>query len=143
MADRYMTDDMTKTRFRLLILFYVVSLAAVAVDAQYFPAQVSEELSAAYAREVVQPLVFSPAVFLTLSAIALVAIIVPPVALFFFRKWGRWFGLCATVAMLVAVPFLGPSLTSGFGTAVSQLSAMLWGSILTLAYFSPVSSDFL
>ena len=133
---------MTKTRFRLLILCYVVSLAAVAVDVQYFPAQVSDELTAAYTKEAVQPLMFSPTVFLILSAIALLAIVVPPVALFFFRKWGRWFGLCATVTMLVAVPFLGPSLTSGFGTAVSQLSAILWGSILTLAYFSPLSSDF-
>lgn len=133
---------MTKMHFRILIFCYAASLAAVAVDAQYFPKQVSEELSAAYAKEVVQPLVFSPVVFLVLSTIALVAIVVPPVALFFFRKWGRWLGLCATVAMLIAVPFLGPSLTSGFGTAVSQLSAMLWGAILALAYFSSLSSAF-
>ncbi len=137
-----MHDARTKSRFRILIICYVVSLIVVAIETQYFPAQVSDELSVVYAKEAIQPLVSSPAIFLVLSVIALVAIVAPPAALFFFRKWGRWSGLCATAAMFVALPFLGPSLTSGFGTAVSQLSAMLWGAILALAYFSSVRSDF-
>jgi hypothetical protein len=138
-----MTDGLTKTRFRALIVCYVALLVAAAVvDVQYFPAQISEELAAAYNKEAIQPLVASPTVFLLLSVIALVAIIVPPVALFCFRKWGRWSGLCTTIAMLVASTFLGPSLMSGLGTALLQVSAMVWGGILALAYFSPVSSEF-
>lgn len=141
---------MTKARFRILILCYfatllhcyIATLVAAAVDAAYFPAQVSEELTAAYTKEALAPLAFSPAVFLSLSAVSLVAIIVPPMALFFFKKWGRWFGVCTTLTMLVALPFLGPSLSSGFGTAVLQLSAILWGAVLALAYCSPISRDF-
>ena len=133
---------MTKPRFRILILSYIATLVATAVDAVYFPAQVSEELAAAYAKEALPPFVFSPAVFLVLAAVSLAAIIIPPVSLFFFKKWGRWLGVCTTIVMFVALPFLGPSLSSGFGTAVLQLSAALWGAALALAYFSPISRDF-
>ncbi|MBB4096018.1 hypothetical protein HGG72_16785 [Ochrobactrum pecoris] len=41
---------MTKTRFRILIFSYIATLVATAVDAVYFPAQVSEELAATYAK---------------------------------------------------------------------------------------------
>ncbi|MEJ5021025.1 hypothetical protein WH297_14980 [Ochrobactrum vermis] len=133
---------MTKQRFRILILSYIATLVATAVDAVYFPAQVSKELAAAYAKEALPPFVFSPAVFLVLAAVSLAAIIIPPVSLFFFKKWGRWLGVCTTIVMLVGLPFLGPSLSSGFGTAVLQLSAALWGAVLALAYFSPISRDF-
>ncbi|MGH6763590.1 MAG: hypothetical protein ACRECW_18600 [Phyllobacterium sp.] len=133
---------MITTRFRMLILCYIATLAATGVEELYFPAQFSEELATAYSTEALHPFALNPNVFLVLSAIAVVAIVVPPAAMFYFRKWGRSFGVCATVAMLVALPFLGPSLSSGFGTAVSQLSAILWGAIIALAYFSPVSRDF-
>ena len=133
---------MTKARFRILILCYALSLAAAAVDSVYFPAQVSDELAAAYAREALPPFVYSPAVFLSLAAASLAAIVIPPVALFFFKKWGRWLGVCTTIVMLVALPFLGPSLSSGMGTAILQLSATLWGAVLALAYFSSVGPDF-
>ncbi|MHC1551219.1 hypothetical protein [Phyllobacterium sp. K27] len=133
---------MTKARFRILILCYIATLAATAVDAVYFPAQVSEELAAAYATEALPPFAVNPVIFLPLAAASLAAIVVPPVALFFFRKWGRWFGACMTIIIFVALPFLGPSLSSGFGTALLQLSATLWGAILALAYFSPLSRDF-
>ncbi len=75
-----MSDGLTITRFRALILCYVASLmAAAVVDVQYFPAQISDELAAAYTKEAILPLVASPTVFLLLSVIALVAIIVPAV----------------------------------------------------------------
>jgi len=133
---------MTKARFRILILLYVASLAATGIEELYFPAQFSEELAAAYSTESLPPFALNPTIFLPLAAALSSAIIVPPAAMFYFRKWGRSFGTCATVAMLVALPFLGPSLSSGFGTSVSQLSAILWGAILALAYFSPLSRDF-
>lgn len=122
---------MTKTWFRVLILCYIVTLLATTVEVFYFPALVSDELAAAYAREALPPFVSNPAIFLPLAA-----------GLFFLRKWGRWLGLWTTIAMLAVIPFFGPSLSSGFGTAMMQLSAILWGAVLTLAYFSSMGPEF-
>jgi len=133
---------MTKACFRILIICYVVSLVATAVDTQYFPAQVSAELAAVYATDALPPFVDNPAIFLTFAVVSLIVIIVPPVALFFFRKWGRGLAGFATIIMLAMLPFLGPSLSSGIGMALMQLAATLWGAILALAYFSPLNSDF-
>ncbi len=133
---------MTKTWFRVLILCYIVTLLATTVEVFYFPALVSDELAAAYAREALPPFVSNPAIFLPLAAVSLAAIVVPPAGLFFLRKWGRWLGLWTTIAMLAVIPFFGPSLSSGFGTAMMQLSAILWGAVLTLAYFSSMGPEF-
>ncbi len=118
---------MTKTWFRVLILCLHSDSTRNNRRSVYFPALVSDELAAAYARGALPPFVSNPAIFLPLAAVSLAAIVVPPAGLFFLRKWGRWLGLWTTIAMLAVIPFFGPSLSSGFGTAMMQLSAILWG----------------
>lgn len=63
--------------------------------------------------------------------------------LFAFRAWGRSLAWWSTVASLAAYPFLGVTVLSPVEGLLSEASSMSWGALLVLAYFSPLSREFL
>jgi hypothetical protein len=62
--------------------------------------------------------------------------------LLFFKPWARTGSLLTTVIAVVFYPFLGPTVMSGSAMLFSEVAAILWGSVLSAAYFSSLSHRF-
>ena len=76
------------------------------------------------------------------AALAIVAIIAGIGGLYRIRRWGRSLSLATTIGFSLLIPFAGPTLSSGLEDSLWELSSILWGAVLTLAYYSPVAAGF-
>jgi membrane-bound metal-dependent hydrolase YbcI (DUF457 family) len=72
----------------------------------------------------------------------LIASIAATVGLYRFRPWAPRFTLVTTALTLLLTPFLGAFTQSGVAVALMELSSMLWGAVLSVAYFSPLANRF-
>lgn len=131
---------MTETRFRKLLWTYI-ALSAAAIIAAAFPSY-SDQLQAAVHRESNSWLWHNDWAAGAVFGAFAVAWVVGLVGLFRFRPWGRSISLYSTLAGLAVYPFLGNSLSSAWEDVFYESSMMLWGAILALAYYSPVSARF-
>lgn len=129
---------MTDIRFQQALWLYVILIALAAIAAIY-PAH-STSLAAAYEAETAAWSASWQVISLLMAFI--VAVIVGLVGLFKYKARGRSLSLYTTLAGLAISPFLGSSLSSGLETSLSEAATMLWGVILALSYFSPVSKRF-
>jgi hypothetical protein len=132
---------MSKSHFRNLILLYAI-LVIASLIASSIPGVYSKELSDAMEREPMPwiaeefwPLIFGlPLVVATVAGLW---------GLYLFKPWGRTLSLYTTAAGLALFPFLGPSLSGGLESAFYEASSLVWGAVLTLAYYSPpISAEF-
>lgn len=133
-------QPMTESRYRKLLWIYIALILATIV-AGIFPIH-SENLEAAYQAEPdtwlmsqFEIVIFGATVF-TLTWLAGL------IGLFFFKKWARTIAIWSTLIGFFIYPLIGTSLHSGFESALTDASATLWGVILSLSYFSPVSEKF-
>ena len=131
-----MTDD----RFRKLLWLYL-ALTVAGILATAFPTY-SDELQSAVDHESNSWLWHN--VWVSAAVFGLLALtwVVGIVGLFRLRAWGRSISLYSTLTALAIYPFLGNSLSSPWEDIFYELSGMLWGAILALAYFSPVCARF-
>ena len=133
---------MNEFRFRVLLLAYFVSVVATVVigvsEIGYPP-----ELVAAYAG-LPEPAILSsnPIALVLLALTLLLSMFAGLLGLFLFKPWGRLLSLASTVAALLLVPFLGPTLTSPMEDLFGDLASLLLGCALGLAYFSPLRARF-
>jgi hypothetical protein len=58
-----------------------------------------------------------------------------------FKSWGRPISLVSTIASLVIYPFMGAILTSGLSSMLTEASILMWGFLLSAAYYSPVLNE--
>lgn len=133
---------MSPTTFRGFVLFSVLlEIGAATVDL-LIPGLTSNSLSQALENEplpgVFNNLWLSFLLFVPWVVITLVGI----VGLLFFKGWARSLSFYSTVLGLGLYPFLGPTLTSGWSSALSEASFMTWGAVLALAYYSPLAKRF-
>jgi hypothetical protein len=132
---------MTKTKFRYLLLLYL-ALSAASLLAGQFGDSFSEGLTAAFAQEpnLVEkhpwPSLFVAILFLALTLAGMVG-------LYKFKLWGRTLSLYTTIAGLLQYVLVGPTLTGAMEHLFSEAGTMLWGALLAIAYYSPLSEQFL
>lgn len=131
---------MTDNRFRTLLWIYITLIVATIAATALSPH--SEALQAAVDRESNSWLWDHTSASITVYAALVVAWLVGLVGLFRFKSWGRSLSLYSTVAGLLAYPLMGSSLSWGVESSLYESSTLLWGAILALAYFSPVSARF-
>lgn len=132
--------------FRILLLAsLLVGIAAGVVD-MVFPSLIPRELTDAQAK--LEEATWGAAGWGTLS-IALTALAVlgalglaGMVGLFLFRPWGRTISVIATALTLPLYLLLGPVIQSGGAYLLQEISMILWGGLLALAYFSPLGVRF-
>lgn len=116
-------------------------MTLASIVAGFFPTY-SDALATAYAGE--------PEVWLFRNTWTAVMVISPLlcawlaglIGLFFFKRWARSLSLALTFLGLAILVSLGPTLLSSLESSLLEASSMLWGVILALAYFSPVSARF-
>ena len=132
---------MTKIHFRILIMLRVAFVAA-GIAVAFVPDMYSPALAFAYSNEpepwIITSQWLSLATLVPLTLLTILAI----VGLFFFKHWGRALSLYGTIAITLLSASFGPSVESAIESALLDVSILLWGAILALAYYSPVSSMF-
>lgn len=132
---------MTDQRFRLLLLTYLV-FAFASIGIEFVPGLVPDTLLDSLA-ELPDPFIIANPWLLWGVAVPLVvAAIVGFVGLFLLRSWGRWISACTTIVGFAIYPLFGPTVSSGIGSTLLEVSTTLWGAILACAYVSPVSARF-
>jgi hypothetical protein len=132
---------MTERRFRALLFAYLLTLVAGLCIAA-MPGLVPEPLESALREvpELVADGALLPAVLLGVPI--LVASIASIVGLFLLKPWSRSLAAWTTVATLPLYVLAGPSVMSGIGSAIHDVSSMLWGAILLATFVSPLSDRF-
>ena len=131
---------MTHTVFRSLLWVNVALVAAAAAAAVSPP--YSEALAIAYENEPPTWLMKNPWIYGGVTVSLLAAWLAGLVGLFLYKKWGRTLSLYVTAATLLISPFFGVMLSSGIESALFEASSMVWGALLALSYFSPISDRF-
>jgi hypothetical protein len=133
---------MTGFTFRALVLLHIAFLLASACAGLYFPELLPADLQAAYAEAAAA----SPLETQTWSWLILVplfaAMIAGYIGLFLFRRWGRSICLITTIIGMGLYPLFGPAVLSWLESALADVSNLLWGALLALAYFGPIRARF-
>ena len=134
---------MTPKLFRCLVIsWFLLSLAAGAID-WLFPSLISASLNKALetTREAdfIREHLF---IFAFIGIPWLLLFFAGAFGLLFFKRWARPAALYSTLIGLVLFPFTGPSLSSGLANSLNEASLLLWGAVLAVAYFSPLSERF-
>jgi urea transporter len=128
--------------FRALVVgSLALGMLGAVVDVM-FPGLIPEELREAES-DLTDELSTIPTMLAGGSAVAaLVLGVVSAIGPLMFRRWGRTLALVATAAGLAAYPFIGYVLMSGVGLGLYELSSVMWGAVLALAYCSTISDRF-
>jgi len=136
------SDMVTPPVFRLIIgLSVALELASEGVD--YLWPDLSPEIASAIEKDQMFGLIESyPLISLAILLPWLVGAFAGVVGVFLFKLWGRALSLYSTVLSFFIAPFLGPVAYSGLSNALDEASITLWGVVLALAYFSPISERF-
>ncbi|MDQ1834904.1 hypothetical protein [Massilia scottii] len=133
---------MTVFRFRLLLSLYIILCLAQAAAGWYSSYLISPAMQAAWEAEPdswdVANLPLSLSILLPLAIGSFAGVI----GMFTFKSWARSFSLYFTAAIIIVLPFSGPWLFSWLDYTLVEITAMVWGAVLALAYYSPVSSQF-
>ena len=64
------------------------------------------------------------------------------VGLFMFKSWSPRLSIYTTILAIPLAIVSGPTAMSGLSSLLSELSCYLWGSIIALTFFSPISNEF-
>jgi hypothetical protein len=133
---------MTPSRFRfLLIASLVTGLIGSFLDI-VFPSLVPEALSQAqanYDADYSVPMLILIAVG---TLVMLIGGITSAVGLYLFKPWAPRFSIILTVGAIVYMPVFGGVTNSGLSFTVIELSNILWGVLLTVAYVTPIKERF-
>jgi len=73
---------------------------------------------------------------------AMVISLIAAIGMFFFWRPARVLALIGTLLALVALPFSEPFVATGLATLFNEGSSILWGMVLALAYWSPLTQRF-
>lgn len=78
----------------------------------------------------------------SLFVLYVIASLVAFVGLYFFKRWARTTNLVLAALLIVIAPALGHIVLSGLAQGLGEIALLLWGAVLSLAYFSPLSQRF-
>lgn len=133
---------MTRRGFRnLIILWWVAGISCVLVSLatnNYLPIELRNYLEALANAEPT----LRDWIVIAIGFIVLIAAIVVTVGLYRFRPWAKSLLLPIHVIALMLMPFYGPSVMTGWASALSFLYSVLTGGLLFLVYLSPVGQMF-
>lgn len=127
--------------FRLFIVTSVaLAVAGAFIDA--VPGLIPEELWHAYQTVVPQGIRTKDIVLIVIGLPLLLATIVSIVGLYQFRPWSPRTALYVSVASLLIYPLIDVQIVSPWSQLLTEVSAMLWGVVLAMAFLPPLSQRF-
>lgn len=132
------------TIFRALILASS-SIAVLAVCVDFLiPGLVPPSLKEAYeayraAEELSLPLLLA---LLGFAVALFIGGIAGTIGLFLYKQWGRQLSLWLSVLAMLLYPFGGIVVNSAWANMLTDVSQIIWGAVLAMAYFSDVKARF-
>ena len=132
-----------ESRFRgLLVASLILGLLGGFLDL-LVPTLIPPELVAAHEAFEDSDLAMSAAVtFGVASVVLVVGGLVSLYGLWFFRRWGPQLAVGLTVLAYLVYPFLGYNLSSGIASTLTDISTLLWGIVLAMAFLPPLRERF-
>jgi len=85
-----------------------------------------------------RPLIPSDIVFAAVALVSIPLCLVASIGLFFFKNWARWLYLACSLLIYSMSFFTGPTVEHGIAGVLDDLSVLLEGLILGLAFFGNV-----
>jgi hypothetical protein len=132
----------TPRQFRaLLVASVLVALLGLLIDS-LLPSFVPESVRNAELEAMPSELTLAVIAGGVIGVLSILLAIGALVGLFLFRRWGRILGVAAPLVALATYPILGFVINSGFAAISYEISSMLWGAVLAIAYFSSLSGLF-
>ena len=133
-----------ESRFRaLLVASMALGLLGAFIDLAV-PTLIPPELAAAHDDFAGSDLGMSAAVtFGVASVVLVVGGLVSLYGLWFFRRWGPRLAVGITVLAYLIYPFLGYNLSSGLASTLTDVSTLLWGIVLAMAFLPPLKERFM
>lgn len=133
---------MSSFHFRcLLIVCLLFGLAAGLFDT-FFPSTIPEALLLAQASEEGRSSSAMQTYVVLVALVGLVGYLTAIIGLYTFRSWAPRVAVFITSFLIFLSPAIGASVSSGWASALSELSATLWGVVLASVYFSPLRERF-
>lgn len=135
---------MTKSKFRLLVVFSMLFSILGGVFDVLFPGFIEEELLSC--QEEIEEEIFDSAVMLIVVGLFSVVGVAMAIISFFglLKFWGpaRHIYLAGFLIFIPIIPALGITITSGVAQILYDVGSLTSGMILALIYFSPVKELF-
>jgi len=132
---------MSPTAFRCTVAAaFVLPFGALAIDLLY-PGLIPPALVHARDAEPL-PSTYDEWWFIVTTVALGLLFVVAWVGLALFKRWSRRLALWVSVVGLGYYPLTGATVSSGLAAGLSEVSAMLWGAALAVAYFSPLRVRF-
>lgn len=132
----------TKTTLRMLLTAEIVLLIASVAASSLGESSLPEALrtfESAPSEDAADPVMLATFGFF---GILLVALVVAWIGLFVFWPPARRIYLATSVLGIVATPWFGPYIETGWSTALGEASTLLAGVILSAIYWSPLNGLF-
>jgi hypothetical protein len=131
-----------KSTFRILVVTDLVLILLVAVVGLVSESSLPEPLRAFEQSRAEADMTTSEWIIVGVGVPLIVAIFVASFGLMFFWRNARSLFSVTTILALLVVPFGGPYITTGFGSALESLSCGFTGFLLAIIYFSPIKEKF-
>lgn len=132
--------------FRAILLASLVLGIAGALLDMLIPSLLPQVFSNAHAKleaETFDDYGITGVVLLIVACVGLLALAIAGfVGLFLFKPWGRRLSVLSTLIGLPMSILLGPLSQSGWSLFLVEVSTILWGGALAIAYFAPLSVRF-
>ena len=132
---------MTAASFRVLVVASIALELLGAVIDLLLPSLIPQSITSA-----VDGLPLSSAFenywFIGFVLVYALAMLVASVGLIFFRRWARAICFWGSLAGFALYPLVGPMVYSGLSLAMQDLSSIMWGAVLAIAFFSPLRKQF-
>ena len=132
----------TPTMFRVLLLASLVLGLAGAVIDVFAPGLVPEVLWQALADVTGEDATWKDYVLMVAGVVLLAAAVVSVYGLYLFRRWAPAYSVIVTVATIPLYPMTNVSISSGWAVRLTEVSMMLWGAVLALAWSGPIAERF-
>jgi len=132
----------TRVEFRLLVLFNALLIPVAMVISTYDVGLLPPQLQAWFFARSTGMATAVQSITGMVSFLAFVAICIGLLGMLMFQRWARWLTLWGTVLIYLPMPLGGATALSGYAYTFDSVAAILWGSLLAAAYWSPAAVEF-
>lgn len=132
----------TETGFRVVLVSSVAAGIVGIIVMLLSEASLPFELQRYVSRQSAEPLSGGNLIAVVIWVPAMVITLIAAIGMFFFWRPARVLALIGTLLALAALPFSDPFVATGLATLFNEGSSILWGMVLALAYWAPLSQRF-
>jgi hypothetical protein len=132
----------TENGFRVILASSVAAGIVGTIVSTLSEASLPLELQGYVSRQAAEPFSGRAFIAFVIWIPAMVTSLIAAIGMYFFWRPARTLALIGTLLALASLPFYEPFVSTGLDTLFNEGSAILWGMVLALAYWSPLAQRF-